>query len=136
MLVVVAQYRISEAARLLSVSDDTIRRHIDAGVLTATKDSANRYVIDGAILAEFVRRQAETAPDPTPVLRSARNRLVGLVTGIVSDTVMSQVEMQCGRSRVVSLMTTEAVKELGLEPGSLAIAVIKSTNVLIETPKP
>lgn len=136
MLTAVPQYRISEAARLLSVSDDTIRRHIDAGLLTATKDSANRYVIDGATLAEFVCRQAETTPDPTPVLRSARNRLVGLVTSVVADKVMAQVEMQCGRNRVVSLMSAEAVKELGLEPGSLAVAVVKSTNVVIETPNP
>jgi molybdopterin-binding protein len=68
------------------------------------------------------------------VQRSARNRLVGLVTSVVSDRVMSQVEMQCGPHRVVSLMSTEAVGDLGLEPGVLAVAVIKSTNVVVETP--
>ena len=68
--------------------------------------------------------------------RSARNRLVGLVTAVTADTVMAQVEMQCGPHRVVSLMSTEAVRELGLEPGVLAVAVIKSTNVVVETPRP
>lgn len=130
----VSQYRISEAARLLGVSDDTIRRHIDAGTLTATKDKVNRCVIDGAELAEFARLQGEPAPDPTSVGSSARNRLVGLVTSIVADKVMAQVEIQCGRDRVVSLMSTEAVKELGLEPGSPAVAVIKATTVVVETP--
>ena len=75
-----------------------------------------------------------SAPDPSSVGRSARNRGVGLVTEIVSDKVMSQVEIQCGPHRVVSLMSTEAVRELGLVPGSLAVAVVKSTNVVVETP--
>jgi molybdopterin-binding protein len=130
----VPQFRIAEAARLLGVSDDTVRRWVDAGVLPVRVDASNRKVIDGARLAEFARDQAHAAPDPTGIRRSARNRLVGLVTDIVSDRVMSQVEIQCGPHRVVSLMSTEAVKELGLEPGSLAVAVIKSTNVIVETP--
>ncbi|MEV6897269.1 helix-turn-helix domain-containing protein [Amycolatopsis sp. NPDC051372] len=125
-----SQYRISEAARLLGVSDDTVRRHIDAGTLAATKDKVNRSVIDGAELAEFARLQGESAPDPTSVGSSARNRMVGLVTSIVAD----QVEIQCGRDRVVSLMSTDAVRELGLEPGSPAVAVIKATTVVVETP--
>jgi molybdopterin-binding protein len=64
--------------------------------------------------------------------RSARNHLTGIVTRVVSDTVMSQVDIQCGPYRVVSLISTEAVRELGLEPGSVATAVIKATNVSIE----
>lgn len=128
------QFRIAEAARLLGVSDDTVRRWVEAGTLPVEVDASNRKVIDGARLAEFARAQAHAAPDPSPVGRSARNRLVGLVTEIVSDRVMSQVELQCGPHRVVSLMSTEAVKELGLQPGSLAVAVIKSTLVVVETP--
>lgn len=131
---VVPQFRIAEAARLLGVSDDTVRRWVDAGSLPAHVDTSHRKVIDGARLAEFARSQAQAAPDPSQVGRSARNRLVGLVTEIVSDRVMSQVELQCGPHRVVSLMSTEAVKELGLQPGSLAVAVIKSTHVVVETP--
>lgn len=133
-MVCVPQFRIAEAARLLGVSDDTVRRWVDSGTLPVDVDPSNRKVIDGARLAEFARSQAHAAPDPSTVGRSARNRLVGLVTEVVSDRVMSQVEMQCGPHRVVSLMSTEAVRDLGLEPGSLAVAVIKSTHVVVETP--
>lgn len=97
-------------------------------------DASNRKVIDGAALAAFAREQAQATPDPSGVQRSARNRLVGLVTDVVTDKVMAQVEMQCGPHRVVSLMSSEAVRELGLEPGVLAVAVIKSTTVVVETP--
>ena len=128
------QFRISDAARLLGVSDDTVRRWVDAGALPVHPDASNRKVIDGAALAAFARDHAQSAPDPSDVQRSARNRLVGLVTSVVSDKVMSQVEMQCGPHRVVSLMSTEAVGDLGLEPGVLAVAIIKSTNVVVETP--
>ncbi|MDA3648266.1 helix-turn-helix transcriptional regulator [Saccharopolyspora indica] len=127
-------YRIAEAAGLLGVSDDTVRRWVDGGQLRAQRDSAGRLVVDGAELAEFARDQARSTPDPSGVGRSARNRLVGLVTEVLSDRVMSQVEMQCGPHRVVSLMSTEAVRELGLRPGVLAVAVVKSTNVVVETP--
>lgn len=128
------QFRIAEAARLLGVSDDTVRRWVDAGTLPAGADAANRKVIDGVVLAEFARDTSHAPTDPSGVQRSARNRLVGLVTGVVTDRVMAQVEMQCGPHRVVSLMSSEAVRDLGLEPGSLAVAVIKSTNVVVEIP--
>ena len=127
-------FRISEAARLLGVSDDTVRRWVDGGTLPVKADASNRKVIDGAALAEFAREHAHVTPDPSVVQRSARNRMVGLVTSIVADTVMAQVELQCGPHRIVSLMSSEAVRDLGLEPGSLAVAVIKSTNVVVETP--
>lgn len=126
--------RIREAASLLSVSDDTVRRWIEAGVLPFEFDESNRKVIDGKVLADFSRSQAFPAPDPSTVGRSARNRFVGLVTKVTSDLVMSQVEMQCGPFRVVSLMSTEAVHDLGLEPGSVAVAVVKATTVIVETP--
>lgn len=126
--------RIRDAASLLGVSDDTVRRWIDHGTLHASKDDAGRKVIDGSELAAFARAQAESAPDLLGVGSSARNRFVGLVTRVVSDPVMSQVEMQCGPHRVVSLMSTEAVHELGLEPGSIGVAVVKATTVIIETP--
>jgi molybdopterin-binding protein len=128
------QFRIAEAARLLGVSDDTVRRWVDAGTLPVKTDASNRKVVDGAALAEFARRNANAAPDPSGVGRSARNRFVGLVTEVITDKVMAQVEMQCGPHRVVSLMSSEAARELGLAPGVLAVAVIKSTNVVVETP--
>ncbi len=124
------QFRIADAARLLGVSDDTVRRWVEAGALPVRPDASNRKVIDGAALAAFARDHAQTAPDPSEVQRSARNRLVGLGT----SGVERGVEMQCGPHRVVSLMSTEAVGDLGLEPGVLAVAVIKSTNVVVETP--
>jgi len=90
--------------------------------------------VEGAELAGFAQAQAQSVVDPSEVGRSARNRFVGLVTSIRSDTVVAQVEMQCGPHRVVSLMSAEAIDELGLEPGVLAVAVIKATMVVIETP--
>jgi len=130
----VPQFRIADAAKLLGVSDDTVRRWVEAGALPVQPDASNRKVIDGAALAEFARRHANAAPDPSGVQRSARNRFVGLVTNVIADTVMAQVEIQCGPHRVVSLMSSEAARELGLEPGVLAVAVIKSTSVVVETP--
>jgi len=129
------QFRIAEAAELLGVSDDTVRRWLDTGQLPVERDRSRRMVIDGAALAAFARDNAHPTPEPiSPVTRSARNRFVGLVTNVIADTVMTQVEVQCGPHRVVSLMSTEAAQELGLAPGSLAVAVVKSTQVIIETP--
>jgi molybdopterin-binding protein len=131
----VPQFRIREAAELLGVSDDTVRRWVDSGALLADRDEAGRKVIDGVALAEFSRHHAAAPPhDPSGVHRSARNRFVGLVTRVIADGVMAQVEMQCGPHLVVSLMSSEAARELQLEPGRLAVAVIKATTVIVETP--
>ena len=130
----VTHFRIAEAARLLGVSDDTVRRWTDGDALPVSIDASGRKVIAGADLAAFARAQAHSVPDPSGIGRSARNRFVGLVTAIASDKVMSQVEMQCGPHRVVSLMSTEAVEELGLEVGSLAVSVVKATHIIVETP--
>ncbi|GAA4662666.1 helix-turn-helix transcriptional regulator [Kineococcus glutinatus] len=128
-------YRIREVAALLGVSDDTVRRWIDAGSVDAAHDDTGRLVVDGARLAAFARERATSpAPDPTGVGRSARNRFVGLVTRVVADGVMAQVELQCGPHTVVSLMSSEAARELRLEPGQLAVAVVKATTVIVETP--
>jgi molybdopterin-binding protein len=128
----VPKFRFSEVARLMAVSDDTVRRWVDAGRLTSTQDSAGRKVVDGAELAEFAKTQARSMEDTSGVARSARNQFVGLVTEVNADKVMAQVELQCGPYRVVSLMSTEAVQELGLAPGVLAVAVVKSTSVVVE----
>ena len=128
------QIRIKDAAAFLGVSDDTVRRWIDNGTLPSSKDESSRTVVDGLALAHLARKNAVLPDDPSEIARSARNRFVGLVTNITMDTVMAQVELQCGPHRVVSLMSSEAVRELGLELGSVAIAVIKATTVIIETP--
>jgi molybdopterin-binding protein len=126
--------RIKDAAVLLGVSDDTVRRWIDSGSLAAWKDESGRKVIDGTVLAEFARDQASPPPDPLGVGSSARNRLVGLVTKVTADKVMAEVQMQCGPFTVVSLMSAESARQLGLEPGVVAVAVMKATTVIIETP--
>jgi molybdopterin-binding protein len=128
-------YRVPEAADLLGVSDDSLRRWADTGRVASTVDEAGRRVIDGAELARFAEQNAGPVPDAGTIVReSARNRFVGLVTRVLRDTVMAQVEMQCGPYRVVSLRSREAADELGLEPGVTAVASVKSTNVVVEVP--
>lgn len=129
----VPHMRIREAAAYLGVSDDTVRRWIDRGLLGVRTDGSGRKVVDGYEVAMVAREHASPPGLPPGLRSSARNRFVGLVTAIQADTVMAQVELQCGPFRVVSLMSSEAVRDLGLEPGSVAVAVIKSTNVVIET---
>jgi len=134
----VTTFRVREAAQLLGVSDDTVRRWIDAGRLASRADEGGRNVVQGADLAAFARELALAVeqPAPGPVRsESARNRFVGLVTRVVRDTVMAQVEIQSGPHRIVSLMSREAADELELEPGVLAIAAVKSTHVVVEVPQ-
>lgn len=130
-------FRIRQAAELLGVSDDTVRRWAESGRLPTSLDSANRRVIDGRALAEFAEELAAQLPPQTrrTVAQSARNHFRGLVTRVVKDTVMAQVEIQAGPFRVVSLMSREAADDLGLEPGVLAVASVKSTNVVVEIPE-
>src|SRR4051794_40309242 len=110
-----SQIRIKDAASFLGVSDDTVRRWIDNGLLESTKDASGRRVVDGLTLAGLARKNAFLPIDPSEIGRSARNHLVGLVTEITMDRVMAQVELQCGPHRIVSLMSSEAVRDLGLE---------------------
>lgn len=126
-------YKISEAARLLGVSDDTVRRWIEQGALPVT--TASPAEIPGAALAARAVELASAPTDPTDVLSSARNRFVGIVTRVQVDGVMAQIDLQAGAHRVVSLISAEAARELALEVGSLAVAAVKATNVTIETPK-
>lgn len=127
-------FRIREAAALLGVSDDTLRRWADAGRVPTTTEGGAR-VVDAVELARFAEELAAGAerPAPGPVTgQSARNRFTGLVTNVIRDKVMAQVVIQAGPHRVVSLMSREAADELGLSPGSLAIASVKATNVSVE----
>ena len=131
------QFRIAEAAALLQISDDTVRRWADSGKVATSTDEAGRIVIEGAELARVMAdRSADEPTLVSPVVSaSARNRLTGIVTRVIRDTVMAQVEIQVGPHRMVSLMSREAADELGLEPGVLAVATVKSTNVGIEIPE-
>jgi molybdopterin-binding protein len=134
----VSEYRIAEAADVLGVSDDTVRRWIDAGRVSARRVEGGHSRIDGHHLARLARELADAGGDAPEVTRSAavsaRNRMRGIVTAVVKDRVMAQVEMVCGPHRMVSLMSAEAAEELGLTPGVLAIASVKSTNVVVELP--
>lgn len=128
-------YRIAEVSEVLGVSDDTVRRWIEAGRLTSATESG-RTVVPAVELARLAQELADH-PDRESTRAaavSARNRFSGIVTKVVKDTVMAQVEMICGPYRLVSLMSSEAADELGLEPGVRAIASVKSTNVVIERP--
>ena len=128
------QYRVSQAASLLGVSDDTVRRWIDSGRLK-TGATSGPAVIDGAELASHAQEIATAPKLGSPVAESARNRFTGLVTRVIKDSVMAQVDLQCGPFRVVSLMSAEAATELQLEPGALAVASVKSTHVVVEVPE-
>jgi molybdopterin-binding protein len=127
------KFQVGEAAGLLGVSPDTLRRWVDSGRLPASRTTGGRRVIDGAELARFAQTQASLAvPEAVPAPASARNRLVGLVTRVVKDKVMAQVDMVCGPYRIVSLISREAADELALAPGVVAVASVKATNVTLE----
>lgn len=128
MLRFVPSFRISQVAELLGVSDDTVRRWVSTGVLSVGLDASGRKVVDGEQVARFAQEQVHVRPGHT----SARNRLTGIVTRVTTDGVMAQVEIAAGRFRLVSLMSREAVEELGLRAGVLATAVVKATTVIVE----
>ena len=128
-----ATYKIAEAAALLGVSDDTVRRWIDGNRLTAHRDGSGPAMVEGADLA-LLATQLREAPEPGTTPSSARNRLAGIVTRVVRDTVMAQVEIQAGPFRLVSLMSREAADELGLEAGVRAVATVKATQVSVDVP--
>lgn len=130
-------FRIREAAALLGVSYDTMRRWTESGRIGPATDESGRLAVDGAALARFAQERAESAglPEEGNSGQSLRNRFTGLVTRVVKDTVMAQVEIQAGPHRFVSLLSREAADELGLAPGVLAVAAVKSTNVSVEVPK-
>ena len=132
----VARFPVARAAQLLGVSTDTVRRWVDAGKLRAARDGRGRWLIDGQSLAEHAASLGKTVLahiGPTAG-HSARNRFPGIVTRVVRDGVMAQVDLQSGPFRLVSLMSREAADELGLAPGVSAVASVKATNVTIELP--
>ena len=132
-------YRVAEAAEVLGVSDDTLRRWIDAGRVPAQAGDDGKTRVDGVDLAALAKSIADHGAEgfgqvSRAAAVSARNRMRGIVTAVKKDTVMAQVEMVCGPYRMVSLMSSEAADDLGLVPGVLAIASVKSTNVIVELP--
>jgi molybdopterin-binding protein len=130
----VSTYRMGEAADLLGVSSDTLRRWADAGRIGATRTSGGHRLIDGAALAELAVELASDQKAPRIARESVRNHFLGLVTEVAKDGVMAQVKLQAGPYQVVSLISREAADELALVPGMLAVAAVKATNVVIELP--
>jgi molybdopterin-binding protein len=128
------EYRIGQAAELLGVSSDTVRRWADAGRVTATVGAGGKRYVDGADLAKLAIEIAGEQRRDNPRGQSARNRFLGIITRVTKDGVAAQVEIQSGPHRFVALITREAADELGLEPGMVADAVVKATNVGVEVP--
>ena len=127
-------YRLGQAAKMLGVGADTVRRMVDDGRLVAVRSSGGQRLIDGASLARVAK--PKRAPKSREVVaQSARNRFPGIVTRVIKDRVAAQVEIQAGPHRLVSLLTREAVDELDLKPGMPAVAVVKATNVGVELPR-
>jgi molybdopterin-binding protein len=127
-----SEYSVGEAAALLSVSADTVRRWIDNGSLEASRTTNGRRRIEGTTLAQFARSLHEGSDPLVLSSGSLRNHFTGIVTKVIKDKVMAQVELQAGPFRVVALISREAVEDMGLVPGVMAAAVVKSTNVSIE----
>ncbi|MBA3991103.1 MAG: helix-turn-helix transcriptional regulator [Propionibacteriales bacterium] len=130
-------YRLADAAQLLGVSDDTLRRWADSGRVTSVRTDDGHAGIEGQALARLARDLADIPSDGADAGShrvSARNHLRGIVTAVKRDTVMAQVELCCGPYRVVSLMSREAADALGLDVGVVAVASIKATNVVVEVP--
>ncbi|MFF2407149.1 molybdopterin-binding protein [Streptomyces sp. NPDC058092] len=125
-------YRIGDAAALLGVSADTVRRLVDGGKLTAERDGIGRRIIPGPALAAYARHLHRAERESTG--SSARNRFSGIVTEVILGDVSAQVEIQAGPFRVPAMVSRESAEELRLEPGVPAVAVIKSTNVVVDRP--
>ncbi|HEX6547906.1 MAG TPA: TOBE domain-containing protein [Candidatus Dormibacteraeota bacterium] len=130
-----ARYKIGEVAELLGVSVDTVRRWADAGRLATVRSPGGHRMVEASEVAAFLAGNREPARAEAIGAQSARNHFAGIVTRVVRDRVMAQVEIQVGPHRIVSLISREAADELGLEAGKRAIASVKATNVVIEVPR-
>ena len=124
--------RIGQAAELLGVSADTVRRLVDRGEVVGERPDGGQRFVDGVSLACYLVDHADTPSTAPAAARSARNSFTGLVTKVTVDGLVAQVELQAGRHRIVSLLTSEAVADLGLAPGMVATASVKATSVVIE----
>jgi molybdopterin-binding protein len=125
--------RVGEAAELLGVSVDTLRRWTASGRLRVRRSAGGQRLVG---LADIRRLQGERRGkrERPIVAQSARNRFAGVVTRVEKDRVAAAVEVQAGPHRLVSLMTAEAATELALRPGSAVVCVVKATNVIVEVP--
>jgi molybdopterin-binding protein len=124
--------RVGEAAEVLGISVDTLRRWAASGEVKVRRSAGGQRLVP---LAEVRRLQASRKREghERPIVaQSARNRFAGIVTRVEKDRVAAVVEVQAGPHRLVSLMTAEAAQELGLHPGVAVVCAVKSTNVVVE----
>ena len=126
--------RIGEAAEMLGVSVDTLRRWERESQLRTVRTAGGQRSVPLAEVTRLLAERRRTAPDRPIVAQSARNRFAGVVIRIQRDDVAAVVEIQAGPHRLVSLMTAEAVDDMGLAVGDEAIGVVKATNVIVEIP--
>ncbi len=126
--------RIGQAAEILGVSVDTVRRWAADGTVKTTRSDGGQRLIAAGELRRLLDARRKTAPQQAIRAQSARNRFPGVVIKVESDRVAATVEVQAGPHRLVSLLTAEAVRELGLKPGDQVICVVKATNVMIDLP--
>ena len=127
------ELRIGQAATLLGVSVDTLRRWEEEGSLVTVRSGGGQRLVP---LSEVRRLLEQRRPDPVPVKRSsARNQMPAVVTAVVADRAAATIEMQAGPFRLVALTTAESVGDLGLEPGVEVVASVKATNVVVGLPQ-
>jgi molybdopterin-binding protein len=126
--------RLGEAAEILGVSPETVRRWADEGRLPAERSAGGQRLVRREDVSRILAERRRAGQERPIVAQSARNRFPGVVTRIEKDAIVGLVEIQAGPHRVVSLMTAEAVEELGLTVGSEVVGVVKATNVIIEVP--
>jgi molybdopterin-binding protein len=128
------QLRLGEAAARIGVSTDTLRRWAASGRIPTLRTAGGQRTVHREDVARLVAERRRAGADRPIVAQSARNRFPGVVTSVRSDRVAAVVEVQAGPHRLVSLLTREAVDELGLAPGKEVICVVKSTDVMVEVP--
>jgi molybdopterin-binding protein len=128
--------RVGQAAEMLGVSVETLRRWETDGRVRMERSEGGQRVVEVAEITRLLEERRRAATDRPIVAQSARNRFPGIVTRIERDRVAAVVEVMAGPHRLVSLMTAEAVDELGLEVGQEAVCVVKATNVIVEIPSP
>jgi molybdopterin-binding protein len=126
--------RVGQAAEMLQVSVDTMRRWETEGRLRTERSAGGQRMVPIAEVTRLLAERRAQVPDRPIVGGSARNRLTGIVTRIEKDRVAAVVEIMAGPHRMVSLMTAEAVDDMGLRVGDEAVAVVKATNVIVEIP--
>lgn len=128
--------RVGQAAEMLGVSVETLRRWESEGRLRMERSEGGQRVVEIGEVSRLLAERRKAGADRPIVAQSARNRFAGIVTSIQRDRLVAVVEVIAGPHRLVSLMTAEAIDDIGLEVGSEAVCVVKSTNVIVEIPAP